>query len=300
MVRIDRQEEGEVRSGKIANLAQRCERIRQEIERLVNMGRALQESPDTQISLTDPDARSMATSAKGSGFAGYNAQAAVETETHLIVAHDVINAGHDRDQLAPMALEARAALACDEMSVVADRGYFSGLEILACHEAGITTTMPRPGTSANRIKGMYVKADFAHDAAADVYRCPAGEALTYRYTTEERGLVLRRYWTNACWRCPLKARCTTGQQRRVTRWEHEHPVDEMRDRMGRDPSLMALRRSTAEHPFGTIKAWMGATHFRMLRLTHVRTEMAFHVLAYNIKRVIALIGVRRLLAAIPA
>jgi hypothetical protein len=300
MVRIDRQEEGEVRAGKIANLAQRCERIRQEIERLANMGRALQESPDTQISLTDPDSRSMATSAKGSGFVGYNAQAAVETGTHLIVAHDVINAGHDRDQLAPMALEAKAALGCGKMSAVADKGYFSGREILACHEAGITTTLPRPETSANRAKGMYVKADFAYEAAADVYRCPAGEALTYRYTTEEAGLAVRRYWTNACKRCQLKARCTTGSERRITRWEHEHLVDEMRDRMSRDPSLMALRRSTAEHPFGTIKAWMGATHFRMRRLKHVRTEMSLHVLAYNIKRMIALIGVRRLLAAIPA
>ena len=299
-VRIDRQEEGEVRAEKIANLAQRYGRIRREIQRLQGMDQALEESPDRQISLTDPDARSMATSAKGSGFVGYNAQAAVETETHLIVAHDVINAGHDRDQLAPMAREAKAALGRDEMSAVADKGYFSGREILACHKAGITTTMPRPETSANRIKGMYVKADFAYDAAADVYRCPAGEVLTYRYTTEERGLVLRRYWTNACQRCPLKARCTTGSERRVTRWEHEHLVDEMRDRMSRDPSLMALRRSTAEHLFGTIKAWMGATHFRMRRLKNVRTEMAFHVLAYNIKRVIALIGVRQLLAAIPA
>jgi transposase len=300
MVRIDRQEEGEVRAEKIANLAQRCERIRQEISRMLDMRRALQESSERQISLTDPDARSMATSAKGSGFVGYNAQAAVETESHLIVAHDVINAGHDRDQLAPMALEAKEALGRDEMSVVADKGYFSGREILACQEAGITTTMPRPETSANRSKGMYVKADFAYDAAADVYRCPAGEALTYRYTTEERGLALRRYWTNACQQCPFKARCTTGSERRITRWEHEHLVDEMRDRMSRDPSLMTLRRSTVEHPFGTIKAWMGATHFRMRRLTNVRTEMAFHVLAYNIKRVIALIGVRRLLAAIPA
>ncbi|NIQ97710.1 MAG: IS1182 family transposase, partial [Desulfuromonadales bacterium] len=300
MIRIDRQEEGEARAEKIANLAQRCERIRQEIERLQEMDRALEESPGRQISLTDPDARAMATSAKGSGFVGYNTQAAVDTETHLIVAHDVINAGHDRDQLAPMAREAKAALGRHEMSAVADKGYFSGREILACHRAGITTTVPRPETSGNRTKGMYVKADFAYDAAADVYRCPAGEVLTYRYTTEEGGLVLRRYWTNVCQRCPIKARCTTGKERRITRWEHEHLVDEMRDRMSRDPSLMALRRSTVEHPFGTIKAWMGATHFRMRRLKNVRTEMSLHVLAYNIKRMISLVGVRQLLAAIPA
>jgi len=299
MVRIDRQEEGEVRAEKIANLAQRCERIRQEIERLVDMGEALRESPDRQISLTDPDSRSMATSAKGSGFVGYNAQAAVETESHLIVAHEVINAGHDREQLSPMAKEAKAALGRDKIRAVADKGYFSGREILACHEDGVTATLPRPDTSGNRKKGMYVKADFAYDANADIYRCPAGEALTYRYTTEEGGLVVRRYWTKACQTCPKKARCTAGQERRITRWEHEYLVDEMRERMSHTPALMAVRRSTVEHPFGTIKAWMGATHFRMRTLKNVRTEMAFHVLAYNIKRMINLIGVRGLLAAIP-
>lgn len=188
MVRIDRQEEGEARAGKIANLAQRCERIRQEIERLVDMGEALRESQNRQISLTDPDARSMATSAKGSGFAGYNAQSAVDTETHLIVAHDAINAGHDREQLSPVAKTAKAALGRGEMSAVADKGYFSGREILACHKDGITATLPRPETSGNRKKGMYVKADFAYDADTDICRCPAGETLTYRCTTEEGGL----------------------------------------------------------------------------------------------------------------
>jgi transposase len=300
MVRVDRQEEGEARIEKLAHLGRRHGRIRQEIQRLQDMNRAVKDAPDNQISLTDPDARAMATSAKGSGFVGYNAQAAVDAETHLIVTHDVINDGHDREQLSPMAKGAKAALGRDEMSAVADKGYFSGREILACHEDGITTTLPRPETSGNRVKGMYVKADFAYDGDADVYRCPAGETLTYRYTTEEDGLVLRRYWASVCQSCPLKARCTTGRERRITRWEHEHLVDAMRDRMSRDPALMALRRSTAEHPFGTIKAWMGATHFRMRRLKHVRTEMAFHVLAYNMKRMIALIGVRGLLAAIPA
>jgi hypothetical protein len=299
MVRIDRQEEGEARAEKIANLAHRTDRIRHEIQRLQDMDRALKEAPDSQISLTDPDSRSMATSAKGSGFVGYNAQAAVDTETHLIVTHDVINDGHDREQLSPMAKGAKAALGRDEIRAVADKGYFSGREILACHEDGITTSLPRPETSGNRSKAMYVKADFAYDVDADVYRCPAGETLTYRYTTEEAGLVVRRYWTKVCQTCPVKTRCTTGKERRITRWEHEHLVEAMHDRISRDPALMALRRSTVEHPFGTIKAWMGATHFRMRRLKHVRTEMAFHVLAYNIKRMIALIGVRGLLAAIP-
>jgi transposase len=300
MVRIDQQEAGEARTEKIANLAQRSDRIRQEILRLQDMDRALKEAPDSQISLTDPDARSMATSARGSGFVGYNVQAAADAETHLIVTHDVINDGHDREQLSPMAKEAKAALGCDEMRVLADKGYFSGREILACHKEGITTTLPRPETSGNRKKDMYVKADFAYDADADIYRCPAGERLTYRYTTEEKGLVVRRYWASVCQTCPLKARCTTGKERRITRWEHEHLVEAMHDRMSRDPALMGLRRSTVEHLFGTIKTWMGATHFRMRTLKNVRTEMAFHVLAYNIKRMINLIGVRGLLAAIPA
>ena len=159
MVRIDQQEEGEARAEKIANLAQRSDRIRQEIQRLQDMDRVLKDAPDNQISLTDPDARSMATSARGSGFVGYNAQAAADTETHLIVTHDVINDGHDREQLSPMAKEAKAALERDEIRVLADKGYFSGREILACHEEGITTTLPRPETSGNRKKGMYVKAD---------------------------------------------------------------------------------------------------------------------------------------------
>ena len=300
MVRIDRQEAGEARAEKVANLAQRSDRIRQEIQRLQDMDQALKEAPGSQISLTDPDARSMATSARGSGFVGYNVQAAADTETHLIVTHDVINDGHDREQLSPMAKGAKAALGRDEMSVVADKGYFSGREILACHEEGITTTLPRPETSGNRKKGMYVKADFAYDADEDIYRCPAGETLTYRYTTEEKGLMVRRYWASVCQTCPVRARCTTGKERRITRWEHEPLVDAMHDRISRDPALMGLRRSTIEHPFGTIKAWMGATHFRMRRLGNVRTEMAFHVLAYNIKRMISLIGVRALLAAIPA
>ena len=300
MVRVDRQEEGEARTEKLANLHRRYGRIQREIQRLQDMDQALKEIPENQISLTDPDSRSMATSAKGTGFVGYNAQAAVDTETHLIVTHDVINDGHDREQLSPMAKAAKAALGRDEMSAVADKGYFSGREILACHEDGITTTLPRPETSGNRKKGMYVKADFAYDADADIYRCPAGETLRRHYTTEEQGLVVHRYWTNVCQTCPLKARCTTGRERRITRWEHEHLIDAMRDRMSRDPALMGLRRSTVEHPFGTIKAWMGATHFRMRRLIHVRTEMAFHVLAYKMKRMIALIGVRGLLAAIPA
>jgi transposase len=298
MVRVDRQEEGEVRAEKVAHLAKRYGRVRQHIQHLQAMDRALADAPDGQISLTDPDTRAMATSARNSGMVGYNVQTAVDAETHLIVAHDVTNQGHDRDLLVPMAAAAKEALHRDEIHVLADKGYFSGRQILTCYEAGITTTIPRPETSGNRAKGLYVKADFAYEADADVYRCPAGEALTYRYTTEEDGLELRRYWTGECGGCPIKARCTTGKERRITRWAREHLIEAARARLIGPTEPMTVRRGTVEHPFGTIKAWMGATHFLTRRLRNVRTEMALNVLAYNIKRMVALIGIRGLMAAV--
>jgi hypothetical protein len=264
------------------------------------MDKALADAPDGQISLTDPDARAMATSARNSGMVGYNVQTAVDAETHLIVAHDVTNQVHDRDLLAPMATAAKEVLARDELHVLADKGYFSSREILTCFDAAITTTVPRPETSGNRGKGMYVKADFAYEPDADVYRCPAGEALSYRYTAEEDGLQLRRYWTGECGSCPIKSRCTTGKERRITRWEHEHLIEEAQIRLRGASEPMTARRSTVEHPFGTIKAWMGATHFLTRRLPNVKTEMTLNVLAYNIKRMVALIGIRNLMTAMRA
>ena len=298
MARIDRQEAHQVHATKVARIEEKLARIRQEVRRLEGIAQQLDATPDGQISLTDPDARSMATYGKGTGVVGYNVQTAVDTDTHLIVAHEVTNVGNDRAQLAPMARAAKAALEAETLEAIADRGYFNAAELLACHEDRITATVPRPETSGNRKKGMFVKADFAYDAETDVYRCPAGKALTYRYTREEDGLMLRRYWQNHCQHCPLKSRCTTGKERRITRWEHEHLVEAMYARMDRDPDLMRRRRSTVEHPFGTIKAWMGATHFQMRRLRNVRTEMALHVLAYNIRRMIGLVGVGPLLRAI--
>lgn len=146
---------------------------------------------------------------------------------------------------------------------------------------------------------MFVKTDFRYEIDRDIYRCPAGTGLTYRYTREEYGQQVRRYWINHCQHYPPQPRCTSGKERRITRWEHEDLIDAMRERLGRDPAPMTLRRCTVEHPFGTIKAWMAATHFQMRRLPNVRTEMALHVLAYNIKRMIALVGIHRLMDAIP-
>ncbi len=257
-------------------------------------------SPDRQISLTDPDARSMATSGRGSGVVGYNVQAAADTNHHLIVAHEVINVGNDTAQLADISKQAKAALAVEELDVVADRGYFDSEEILACEEAGITVTLPKPMTSGAKAKGRFGKQDFRYIADEDVYICPAGERLIYRFTSQEKGLTLRRYWANTCQSCDLKERCTTGRERRITRWEHEHVLEAVQRRLDEHPEKMRQRRETVEHPFGTIKARMGATHFLMKRLKNVRTEMALSVLAYNLTRVMNIMGIRPLMAAMRA
>ncbi len=296
----DRQEPTTAITSRVSRLKEKIEKLGEEMERLKALEVQMLGAADEQISLTDPDARSMATSGRGSGVVGYNVQAAVETNHHLIVAHDVVQTGSDRAQLAPMAAKAKAALGVDKLDVVADRGYFSAEQILECAEVDVTPTLPKPQTSSNRKKGMFVKPDFRYEADGDVYICPAGETLTWRYVTEEGGLVLSRYWTNACGDCALKRQCTTGSERRITRWAHEHLVDEVQRRLDENPQAMRQRRETVEHPFGTIKMRMGATHFLMKRLKNVRTEIAFAVLAYNLTRVMNIFGIKPLMAAIRA
>jgi hypothetical protein len=208
----------------------------------------------------------MATSGRGSGVVGYNVQVAVDTEHHLIVTHEVTNSGSDRAQLANVAKRAKAVLQTDELDAVAERGYFNSLEILSCHEAGITVTLPKPLTSGAKSDGRFGKQDFVYLPTEDLYLCPAGERLTYRYTNEEAGKVLRRYWTTACSNCALKPQCTTGPERCITRWEHEDLLEAVQQRLDANPQAMRQRRETVEHPFATIKARMGATHFLMKRL----------------------------------
>jgi transposase len=296
----DRQEPSLARATKTQRLHDKIAKLREEMARLGKLESERLAVPGQQISLTDPDARSMATSGRGSGMVGYNVQSAVDTQHHLIVAHEVTNVGTDRAQLSNIGEQAKAALGADTLDVVADRGYFSGEQILACEEAGITVTLPKPQTSGNRAKGQFVKADFVYVAEDDVYLCPAGERLTYRYTNEEKGLTLRRYWTSVCQSCAIKDQCTTGKERRITRWEHEHVLEAVEQRLDENPDAMRVRRQTVEHPFGTIKSWMGSTHFQTRTLKRVATEMALHVLAYNLKRVMNIIGIGPLIAAMRA
>ena len=296
----DRQEPSEVLQTKTNRLKEKIEKLKQQMRRLQILEVDMLATPDQQISLTDPDARSMATSGRGSGVVGYNVQIAVDTESHLIVTHEVTNDGSDRSQLSHVAKETKATLDVDKLDVVADRGYFNGEEIMACEEAGITVTLPKPMTSSSKAEGRFGKQDFRHVAEEDVYVCPAGEKLAYRYTTKEKGLAMHCYVTNACRHCAIKHGCTTGKERRIKRWEHEHILELVQRRLDEHPEKMRQRRETVEHPFGTIKARMGATHFLMKTLPKVATEMALHVLAYNLTRVMNIMGIQPLVAAMRA
>jgi transposase len=295
----DRQE-GELAEAKSVRLKEKIAALREQMKTFEALEPVVEAAPDHQLSLTDPDARSMATSGRRSGVVGYNVQTAVDTQHHLIVAHEVTNVGHDRDQLANMAAQAKAAMGVEALEVLADRGYFSGEEILACGALGVTPIVPKPLTSSAKAEGRFGKQDFIYNTRDNTYRCPAGEDLRWRFTSVKGGMTLHAYWTSKCGGCRLKAECTTGKERRIYRWEHEAVIDAMQERLDRKPDAMRIRRATVEHPFGTLKAWMGATHFKMKTLERVKTEMSLHVLAYNLKRVITILGPQLLTEAMRA
>lgn len=282
---------------RVKHLKEKIATVRKQMKKLKGVEAELEKAPDHQVSLTDPDARSMATSGRGTGIVGYNVQTAIDTENHLIVAHDVTNEGHDRTQLTSMGKQAKKATGIERPQVLADRGYFDSDEILKCEQAQITALVPKPITSNARAEGRFDKRDFAYNKKRDEYRCPAGERAVWRYSSVEGGLKTHTYWPSACPRCPIRSECTTGDYRRIRRWEHEEVLERMQARLDRMPEAGILRRRTVEHVFGTFKAWMGATHFLMKTMPKVRTELSLHVLAYNLKRMIQLLGVRQLIAA---
>jgi hypothetical protein len=283
---------------RVNRLRDRLEALRRQMRELRTMERVVEDAPDHQVSLTDTDARAMATNGKGTGMVGYNVQAVVDAKHHLIIAHEVTNVGHDRSQLANMARQAKEVTGADGLTVLADRGYFSGEEVVACEAAGITPIVPKPLTSGAKADGRFGKQDFVYQPETDTYRCPADEQLIWRYTTAEKGLTLSRYWSSNCGTCAMKAMCTPSKQRRITRWEHEAVIEAMQRRLDETPNAMRVRRSIVEHVFGTLKGWMGRDHFRTRRLTNVGTEMSLHILAYNVKRAVAVLGAPALMAAI--
>ena len=275
--------------------------LRRQMQALKAMEQQVQAAPDKQVSLTDPDARSMATSGRGTGVVGYNVQTAVDAEHHLIVAHEVTNLGHDRTQLEPMGLKAQAATGCEQITALADRGYFNGEQILACEGTGVLPCVPKTDTSSAAQRGVFTRHDFVFDAQNDHYVCPAGQKLTRSRPRPNRKDDLDEYrHLTACFTCALKPKCTPDKLKRFKRWKHEGVMDQMQARLDRMPEAMGIRRQTVEHPFGTLKAWMGSTHFLTKTLDKVRTEMSLHVLAYNLKRMIQILGVGPLIQAIQA
>lgn len=283
---------------KTKRLKEKISKLRDQMRQLDETKEELKSEPGQQRSLTDPDARSMLQQGKSTGLVGYNVQTAVDRKHHLIVAHEVTNIGNDRAQLSKMALAAREAVGKKKLKVFADRGYFNGKELKACEDAGIATFVPKPMTSNAKADGRFDKSDFIYIVKDDEYQCPAGERAIYRFSTVEKsGLKAQLYWTSACPNCPMKAQCTPSKYRRIRRWEHEEVMERVQQRLDRKPDAMTLRRSTIEHVFGTLKYWMGSTHFLMRTIEHVSTEMSLHVLAYNLKRVTSVLGIAKTMKA---
>jgi len=290
---FDRQEQT-VEPAKLQHIDKQISSLKQQMSDAKKMEELVNESPDHQVSLTDPDARAMGTTARSSGVVGYNVQTAVDTKHQLIVEHDVTNKTSDRGQLSRMAIKARDAIGANKLDVIADRGYFNSEEIKATVDAGITPYVPKSMTSGNIAKGLFDRRDFIYIAENDEYRCPAGERLPNRMTTVEKGKRMIRYWSSNCQTCALKSKCTPSKQRRVTRWEHEAVLEMVQQNMNRQPTMMQIRKQTVEHPYGTLKTWMGSAHFQMRGLNRVATEMSLHVLAYNLRRMITIFGVESL------
>ena len=250
-----------------------------------------------QISVTDPDTRKLPT-AQGN-IIGYNAQMAVDARHKLIAADDVTNEGTDLRQLADVAIAAKNNLEIERAEVVADAGYYNASEVSRCVERGITPYIPKADTSANTKLGLYGKSQFKYDALQDEYVCPSGATLTYRFSTYELGRELKYYRASGCKTCALKSRCTRNKANRtITREANEHLMEAMAQRMKQQPEKFKLRKTLAEHPFGTIKRWFGYTHFLLKGLTKVRTEWSLTTLAYNLKRVLNLVSFEKLMAAV--
>lgn len=275
--------------------------LKKRLVELKAMEEKVNNHPEKQVSTTDPDSRLMKT--KGmSRLVCYNVQSAVDSKYHLIVAHEVTNKT-DRGQLCRMGIQAQAALKEKKITVIADKGYYSGVDIKNSQDEGMAVLVPKGDTSASEKKGIFNRSLFKYDAKKDVYTCPANKDLTYRFTGVDKGLTMKRYFLDVftCRACNLKPQCTKSKQlRRIARWEHEDKIESMEALMASTPDSMLTRKQTVEHPFGTIKSWMGSTHFLTRRFKNVSTEMNLHVLAYNLTRMIKIRGIQGLICAMQA
>ena len=298
LAELDETDRTEPKPDDAKTLQDKVARLREEMARLKKLEVRMLEAPDQQLSLTDPDARSM--NSRGTGVVGYNVQSAVDARHHLIVAHEVSQVGSDRRQLSKMAQQAKDVLGTNKLTVVADKGYYNGDEIHACEKNDIVAYVAKPKTSPNKAKGYFDRSRFKYIKQDDEYECPAGERLTHRTTSHEKGKEIRRYWSSACGSCAIKSQCTNGKERRVRRWAHEDVLERTAKRLRRKPEVMLARRSLVEHPFGTLKSWTSSNHFLTKRLSGVSTETSLQILAYNMKRAINLVGTKKIMEAIAA
>lgn len=257
--------------------------------------RQLAASGESQVSLTDPDAKLMKT-AQGSEVS-YNVQTVVDSKHKLIVAFEVTNERNDLGQLAVMAQQAKEALQVAELTVLADGGYYEGKALKECEQAGVTTYVPQPQSREAKRRGIFEQKQFRYDPQRDLYVCPQGEELRLRSKKHERGKEFKVYQTKACAGCPLRAQCTTSKYgRKLGRWVDQEVIERLQARNRGRPELLKLRKTLAEHPFGTIKWGMDQGFFLLKGMRKVTTEFGLTVLSYNLKRVLNILGVEQMIS----
>ena len=291
------EEEPELREVTADELKQKIASMEAKMEELKAREIEVQAHPDKQVSVTDKNARSMMRPGGGS-VVGYNVQTAVDEKHHMIVSHEVTNATTDRQQLDKMAKQAKKVLQTKTLKVVADAGYYEGNSIAECYDADITALVPKTDTTNRKAKGQYTKADFNYDAERNEYVCPAGERLRYRFDSVEKGKKLWVYERSGCSSCALQPQCTTATEKRLKRWEHEDILVRAEAELKKHPDAMRRRKALVEHPFSTLKQAMGSTHFLMRRLPNVKAEMSLHILAYNMKLAINVLGAKKIINAL--
>ena len=294
--RQDKQEGGE-RSLSAEELKEKIEHYKQRRGQYEQLKRDLEQSGESQISLTDPQSRSMRV---GHGVeVSYNVQIVVDHKHKLVVEHEVVNEVTDQGQLSTMAKKAKETLGVESLEVVADRGYYNGEEVKACEQSSMTAYVPKPNNSSNLKRGLFTKEDFIYEPQKDCYRCPAGKELSYRFNSVEQGRPVRSYEIFGCHSCELKSKCSINKRgrRRITRWVDEAILEAMARRVAEHPEKVALRKCLAEHPFGTMKRTMNQSYFLMRGLMKVGSEMSLTILAYNLNRVINILGVRKMIEA---
>ena len=281
------------------NVQEKIAQLREHKAEVEKLQAELEASGETQIALTDSDSRLMQTAAFGTDVC-YNVQIVTDAKHKLIVTHEVTNAHNDRNQLSHMAKQAKAILGVAALAATADAGYFKKAELKKCEDEDITCYVPLPETSINEQRGLYAEAEFHYDAAHDCYRCPAQQELTFRGEAEKDGLHVRVYEGVACKACPLRSCCTKSRRnnRRIYRWVHEAVIEKLRARLAQHPDKVKQRGRLVEHPFGTLKHVMASGYFLLRGKGNVSAEMSLSVLGYNFKRVLNILGVKALLAAL--